>query len=83
MTHLILFILSIAGFQLLAITTSRGKFQHRRDGFWLGWLTLLMALMAAIHIWRSGLGLTLWLGYLSAGSGVVFFLKIWGRRDAR
>ncbi|MBY6032605.1 ABC transporter substrate-binding protein [Marinobacter daepoensis] len=80
MTHLIVFTLSFAGFQLLAITTPKGTFRHRRDGFWLGWLMLLTALIAAIHIWHPGLGLALWLGYLSAGAGAVFVLNMSGRR---
>ncbi|MCC4264456.1 DUF3325 family protein [Oceanimonas baumannii] len=83
MAHLVVFILSMSGFQLLAMATSRGKFWQRRDLFWSGWLLLLAGLMAALSGWRPGLGLTLWLGYLSAGAGVVFLVRIRGRRETR
>ncbi len=83
MAHLAVLILSTQGFLLLAITTSQGAFRHRRGPFWLGWLLLLLALAAALGFWSLGLGLTLWLGYLSAGAGVVFLVRALGGPDAR
>ncbi len=83
MAHLTVLSLSTLGFLLLAITTSRGALRYRRGLFWLGWLLLLLALAAALGFWSFGLGLTLWLGHLSAGAGLVFLARILGVADAR
>ncbi len=83
MAHLVVLSLSILGFQLLAITTSPRAFRHRGGLFWLGWLLLMLALAAALGFWSLGVGLTLWLGYLSAGAGVVFLVRVQGGANAR
>lgn len=83
MIHLVICLLSISGFQLLAMATSRGKFWQRRDLFWSGWLMLLAGLISALSVWRLDLGLTLWLGHLSIAAGAVFLVRIKERRAAR
>lgn len=83
MAHLAVLSLSTLGFLLLAITTSQGALRYRRGLFWLGWILLLLALAAALDFWSLGLGLTLWLGYLSAGAGVVFLVRVLEGVDAR
>ncbi len=83
MAHLTILSLSTLGFLLLAITRSQGALRYRLGLFWLGWLLLLLALAAALAFWSLGLGLTLWLGYLSAGAGLVFLTRVLGVADAR
>ena len=46
-------------------------------------LLAMLALGAGLGFWSLGLGRTLWLGYLSAGAGLVFLVRVQGGADAR
>lgn len=81
-THLLVFLLALLGFQLLARQQHQAPRSRKPALFWLGWLSLLVGLAGAIWIWGVELGLTLGLGHLSAGAGSVFLFRIWRQRDA-
>lgn len=76
MLHLAILVLSIGGFQLLALARSKITARRQKTLFWLAWLLLLVALALSVSYWRVGPGLALWTGYLSAGAGTVFLLRL-------
>jgi len=81
-THLLVFLLALLGFQLLARKQRQAPRSRKLVLFWLGWLSLLIALAGAIWTWGFELGLTLWLGHMSAGAGSIFLFRIWRQRYA-
>ncbi|MBA4503253.1 hypothetical protein [Marinobacterium marinum] len=83
MVHLLVLTLSVAGFHVLAMTTGQGAWRHRPVLYRLGWCLLWGALIVASVLWGGGLGVTLGVGYLSAGAGLVFMGRIVVKRYGR
>ncbi len=88
LVHIAIFALSLVGFAALATGTQRYAAQlvgftpapHiRRASWWIGWLLLAAALtLAFLRLQTSGVGVTLWFGWLSlAGVALAFVLPDW------
>ncbi len=90
--HLAILVLAGIGFGALAFATDRhgeqllGRMpapQWRLLARVLGWVMLAVALALGIVAWGSGVGITVWLGWLTiAGASIAFALPRWQARKA-
>jgi uncharacterized membrane protein len=89
MTHLLMFLMSVAGFAALALATERQQEEllggalsakTTRALSVAGWIALAVSLVVAVHNWGWGFGLVGYSGHTSLAAGLVYVGLVVGAR---